>query len=69
MATHLVDLLFRRTTIAISGQLTNAVLLETAAIAAQALGWDAVRTQQEIEATREIARERHDIALSAASYV
>lgn len=38
IVTHLADLLFRRTTIAISGNLTNALLLEVAAIAAQVLG-------------------------------
>lgn len=64
MVTHLADLLFRRTTLAISGHLTNAVLLEASAIAAQALGWDAVRTQHEIDATRETARERHGVAFS-----
>lgn len=69
MVTHLADLLFRRTTIAISGHLTNAVLLEASAIAAQALGWDEVRRHQEIDATREIARERHGIALPTALYV
>jgi glycerol-3-phosphate dehydrogenase len=64
MVTHLADLFFRRTSIAISGHLTNALLLEVAAIAEQVLGWDAIRTQHEIEATREIARERHGIALT-----
>ncbi|HKR47403.1 MAG TPA: glycerol-3-phosphate dehydrogenase C-terminal domain-containing protein, partial [Paraburkholderia sp.] len=68
MVTHLADLVFRRTTIAISGHLTNALLLEVSAIAAQALGWDAARTLQEIDATREIARERHGIALSSVEF-
>lgn len=63
MVTHLGDLFFRRTSIAISGHLTNALLLEVAGIAAQVLGWDAIRTQQHINSTREIARERHGIAL------
>jgi len=61
--THLADLLFRRTTIAISGQLTGALLDEIAAIAAGVLGWDAVRTRQEIEASRDIARQRHGMVL------
>jgi len=64
MVTRLADLLFRRTSIAISGRLTNALLQEVAAIAAQVLEWDASRAQYEIEATLEIARERHGIALS-----
>ncbi|WP_321896483.1 glycerol-3-phosphate dehydrogenase/oxidase [Paraburkholderia heleia] len=65
MVTHLADLIFRRTTIAISGHLTHALLLEVSAIAAQALGWDSARALQEIDATRETARERHGIALSS----
>ncbi|MBB2931439.1 glycerol-3-phosphate dehydrogenase/oxidase [Paraburkholderia silvatlantica] len=66
MVTRLTDLIFRRTAIAISGHLTNAVLLETSAIAAQVLGWDAVRAQREIDTTREAARERHGIVLPGA---
>jgi glycerol-3-phosphate dehydrogenase len=61
--THLADLLFRRTTIAISGQLTAAVLDETAAIAARVLGWDSIRTQLEIETSLDIARLRHGMVL------
>jgi glycerol-3-phosphate dehydrogenase len=64
MVTHLADLLFRRTAIAISGCLTNAVLVEIAAIAAHSLGWDPARMQQEIEAARDIARQRHGIRLA-----
>jgi glycerol-3-phosphate dehydrogenase len=64
--THLTDLLLRRTTIAISGRLTNAVLAEIAAIAAHSLGWDTTRMRQEIEAARDIARQRHGIALADA---
>jgi glycerol-3-phosphate dehydrogenase len=64
MVTHLADLVFRRTTIAISGHLTNTWLLEVSAIAAQVLEWDSARTVQEIDATREIARERHGVVLS-----
>jgi glycerol-3-phosphate dehydrogenase len=61
--THLADLLFRRTTIAISGQLTGAVLDETAAIAAGVLGWDSNRTRREIESSRDIALRRHGMVL------
>lgn len=63
LVVHLADLLFRRTTIAVSGRLTGAIVRETAAIAAPALGWDATRTQQEIEAVRSTAQERHKIVL------
>ena len=62
--THLADLVFRRTTIALAGQLTEAVLAETGAIAASALGWDAVRARREIEAARDTGRQRHGIALA-----
>jgi glycerol-3-phosphate dehydrogenase len=61
--THLADLLFRRTTLAISGRLTGAVLAETAAIAARALGWDPIRARREIEAACDIARQRHGMVL------
>lgn len=61
--THLADLLFRRTTIAISGQLTGAVLDEIAAIAAHVLGWDSTRMQREIGSSRDIARQRHGMVL------
>jgi glycerol-3-phosphate dehydrogenase len=61
--THLADLLFRRTTIALSGHLTRAVLAETAAIAARALGWESVHMRREIEAVREVAQQRHGMIL------
>jgi len=61
--THLSDLLFRRTTIALSGQLTGAMLAETAAIAARALGWESVRVQEEIEAVCDVGRQRHGMVL------
>ena len=61
--THLVDLMFRRTAIAIAGLLTEAVLFETAAIAARALGWDSGRTRSEIEAARDTAQQRHGVVL------
>ncbi|MDR5759614.1 glycerol-3-phosphate dehydrogenase/oxidase [Caballeronia sp. LZ035] len=65
MVTHLSDLLFRRTTLAISGQLTHALLLEVAEIAAKTLGWNADRMQTEIDTTREMARDRHGVVLAA----
>lgn len=67
--THLADLLFRRTTIALTGKLNEAVLNETGEIAARALAWDAVRLQQEIDATRDVARRRHGVALGDAETV
>jgi glycerol-3-phosphate dehydrogenase len=56
---------FRRTTIAISGQLNDALLSELATVAASILHWDAARLQDEINATRVIARALHGIALEA----
>ncbi|AJY38081.1 glycerol-3-phosphate dehydrogenase/oxidase (plasmid) [Burkholderia humptydooensis] len=61
--THLADLLLRRTTIALSGKLTHAVLAETATVAARALGWDSNRMRGEIDAARDIATQRHGVVL------
>lgn len=59
----LADIVFRRTTIAITGRLTSQVLEEIAAIAARACGWPEDRTRRETEATRGIATSLHGIAL------
>lgn len=64
MVTHLADLVFRRTSIAISGHLTSDLLTKIAGTAAQVLSWDAARKQWEIDAMRDIARELHGIELS-----
>lgn len=53
------DLLFRRTDIALSGQLTTAAMDEIAALAAVNLGWWESRLQEEREASRETARRNH----------
>ncbi len=59
---HLTDLLFRRTDIALSGQLSEPVIAETARLAAAALGWDEARAADEIfRAGREA--ELHGVAL------
>ena len=50
---HLADIPMRRTTLAITGELTAHALEGIAAIAAAALGWDANRTARELAATRE----------------
>jgi glycerol-3-phosphate dehydrogenase len=63
MVTRLADLVFRRTTIAISGQLNDALLSELATVTASMLEWDAARLQDEINATRVMARTLHGIAL------
>jgi glycerol-3-phosphate dehydrogenase len=67
LVTHLSDLLFRRTSIAVSGRLTNDVLLEVAEIAAHAFGWDATRLQQEIDGSRQTAQRAHGVDFSAAA--
>ncbi len=47
--THLDDLIFRRTTLALEGRATMATVSELAHIAAPILGWDAQQTTAEIE--------------------
>jgi glycerol-3-phosphate dehydrogenase len=63
---HLDDLVIRRTLLAISGQVTEAVLAELAQIAAEALGWDAERQSRELGACATLLRERHGVSLAAA---
>jgi glycerol-3-phosphate dehydrogenase len=46
---HLTDLLFRRTSIAMEGNLSLGVIHETAKIAADTLSWSTSRTKSEIE--------------------
>ncbi|WP_018896945.1 glycerol-3-phosphate dehydrogenase/oxidase [Rhizobium sp. 2MFCol3.1] len=46
---HLSDIVLRRTTIAIEGALTMAGLRDMARVTAEALGWDAARTEKEID--------------------
>lgn len=60
---RLTDLLFRRTDIALSGRLSAAVVAEAAEIAADALGWDAERRQNEIDATLQTCHS-HGVAIS-----
>ncbi|QCL98162.1 glycerol-3-phosphate dehydrogenase/oxidase [Agrobacterium tumefaciens] len=48
---RLTDLLFRRTDIALSGDLSLTVITEAAGIAAESLAWDAARLKQEIDTT------------------
>ena len=63
---HLDDLVIRRTLLAIRGLVTDAVLAEMAGIAAQALGWDAEREQQELHNCTTALRERHGVRLAPA---
>jgi len=59
---RLTDLLFRRTDIALSGRLSGAVITEAAKIASDALGWNAERQKNEIEASSK-ACQSHGIAI------
>lgn len=45
---HLADLVYRRSTIGLLGQATPAVLAELAAVAGEALSWDAARREHEV---------------------
>ncbi|OBQ74740.1 glycerol-3-phosphate dehydrogenase/oxidase [Mesorhizobium erdmanii] len=47
---HLADIVMRRTTLAISGELTSSDLQRIAMVAGQALGWNPQRTSDEIDA-------------------
>jgi len=60
---HLDDLLLRRTLLAMLGRVSQAVLEEVAEVAAEALGWDAARRQEEINRTLERLAEYHGVRL------
>jgi glycerol-3-phosphate dehydrogenase len=54
---HLSDLLFRRTEIALSGELTREAIVEIAVVPASTLGWGKQRVQAEIaHATGELQK-------------
>lgn len=67
-AARLDDLLLRRTLIAMLGELSQhpAVLDEIAQIMAQAQGWDAARTSEELDRARQIFARQHQINLEPA---
>lgn len=60
---HLIDIVIRRTQIAVIGALNTAALAEIAAIAGKVLEWDASRISDEISMTRRILAERHHVTL------
>ncbi|MCY4008816.1 MAG: glycerol-3-phosphate dehydrogenase/oxidase [Anaerolineaceae bacterium] len=60
---HLDDLLLRRTLIAMRGSLSHELLVEIAQITAEALGWDAPRTERELARAQKILRERHAVMI------
>jgi glycerol-3-phosphate dehydrogenase len=55
------DIVFRRTSIAIAGHLSLAVIEDLAEIAGGALNWMAAECAREIEATLVLARDRHGV--------
>lgn len=61
---HLDDLLLRRTTLALQGELTAALLKELASITAAIRGWSKAEMQREIERARKVLRENHSVHLS-----
>lgn len=60
---HLDDIVLRRTSIALLGQLTADLLDELAQIAAASLGWSPDQIRREMDRTREILLDRHRIEL------
>lgn len=60
---HLDDIVLRRTSIALLGELTADLLGELAQIAAAVLGWSPDQIRREIDRTREILLDRHRIEL------
>ena len=60
---HLSDLVLRRTTLAVRGEITRPVLQEMADLAAEALGWSETRRASELERTVETLASRHGVTL------
>jgi glycerol-3-phosphate dehydrogenase len=56
---RLADILFRRTTLALSGRLTAAIAEEIADIAGERLGWDDARRAAELEDASDIGVRQH----------
>jgi glycerol-3-phosphate dehydrogenase len=60
---HLDDLIMRRTLIGFLGRLTWELLNELADIVAPVLGWSAQAKQADIERTRQLMAQRHNVVL------
>lgn len=58
---HLQDILLRRTALAITGNLTEALCRQICKITAQALGWNAAREAAELDALRKVLSKRHGV--------
>ncbi len=60
---HLIDLLLRRSLLAMLGHVTGELLVEVATILASGLGWSDAEKQQEIENAANILRTRHGVSV------
>ncbi len=58
---HLDDLILRRTMLAMLGRISRSALEELAEVAAESLGWDVHRRQEEIQRVLDILAEHHGI--------
>ena len=63
---HLVDLIYRRTSLAFIGRVTTALLIELAELAGEVLGWSAARRTDEVNSTTSDLAQRHQVELSRA---
>ena len=61
---HLPDLLLRRTSLAFTGAITSALLLELADILAGKLGWDTAARESELAETRRMLSEEHGVVVA-----
>ncbi len=61
---HLADIVMRRTTLAINGNLTRRDLQAIALIAGDALGWDSLRVASESETVESMLRDDHAVHLT-----
>ena len=64
---HLSDVLQRRTSLAFTGQATDALLAELGSITAGVLGWSSDETAAEIAEAARILREAHGVAVGSTS--
>jgi glycerol-3-phosphate dehydrogenase len=65
--THLSDVVLRRTSIAITGGMTRALLEELAHVLAPLLGWSAADSAREVNHLVAVLRESHGVDISSAS--
>ena len=63
-ALHVEDVLLRRTLLALLGELSEALVVEIAAIMAESLGWSPEQTQQEITRTLDLLASRAGVRFS-----